>query len=141
MTSPAHWLKRAKLIQSQRPGQFGRPQMPGQVSAVPPPHTHPVSAGKQKCVLFPLQVSLPAAHRLGLEGSNGRVTGIPGKREVGAGMSASLSPLSQQRFLFPAVTVGQRAGKGTASPHPATHPLPTSSPGLWVVSSPHVGAL
>lgn len=86
MTSPPQCLKRMKLIHSQRPGQFGRAQMPGQVSAVPPPHTHPVSARKQKCVLFPLQVSLPAVHRLGLKGSNGRVTAIPGKREVGAGM-------------------------------------------------------
>jgi hypothetical protein len=83
-----------------------------------PAHIHPVSPGKQKCVLFPLQVSLPAAHELGLKGSSRRVTAVPGKREVGVGMgplSAPISPLSWQRFLFPSVTVGQRAGMG--QPH------------------------
>lgn len=41
-------------------------------------------------MLFPLQVSLPAAHSLRLDSSRGRVTAVPGKREVGVG----LSPLS-----------------------------------------------
>lgn len=39
-------------------------------------------AGKQKYALFPLPISLPDVHGLGLKGSTGRVTGIPGKREV-----------------------------------------------------------
>ena len=53
--------------------------MPGQASAVPPTHMRPMSKESGSVSLFPLQGSLPAAPGLGLEGSNGRVTG---KREV-----------------------------------------------------------
>ena len=38
--------------------------MSGQTPTVPATHMHPVSPRKQKCALFPLQVSLPAVHGL-----------------------------------------------------------------------------
>lgn len=76
--------------------------MSGQASAVPPPHTHPVSTGKQKYVLFPLQVSLPAVHRLGLKGSDGRVTGIREKRSgSGHGGADCLHPFVPAEVPLP----------------------------------------
>lgn len=132
MTSPPQWLKRMRLIQPQRPGQLGRPQMPGQASAVPPPNTHPVSTGKQKCVLFPLQVSLPAVHGLGLKGLNGKVIGIPGKREVGVGTGrltvCILVPFVLAEVPLPVCHCGSESRHGDSLPAschpPSAHLLP-----------------
>lgn len=64
---------------------------------------------------------------------------VPGKREVGVGLSplsAPVSPLSWQRFLFLSVTVGQRAGSSPL----AAHHWPASSD-LGVSMSPSLGTM
>lgn len=94
---------------------------------IPPPHTHSVSAGKQKCVLFPLQVSLPAVHRLGLKGSNGRVKASPGK-EKWERACLHPCPLCPSRGSSSRCHCGPKSRQGDSLPSschpPSAHLLP-----------------